>query len=130
MQEEIFGPLFPIRTYTDIDEVLNYINTRDRPLGLYLFSNDKSLTDKVVKNTISGGVSINDCSFHVAQHDIPFGGVGASGMGHYHGHEGFIEFSKMRPIFSQFRFSALPLMYPPYGKVFRTLYSLMIKLKL
>ena len=130
MQEEIFGPLFPVRTYTEIDEVLNYINHRDRPLGLYLFSNDKNLTDKVVKNTLSGGVSINDCSFHVAQHDIPFGGVGASGMGHYHGHEGFIEFSKMRPIFSQFRFSALPLMYPPYGKVFRALYNLMIKLKL
>lgn len=130
MQEEIFGPLFPVRTYTDIDEVLNYINQRDRPLGLYLFSNDKALTDRIVKNTISGGVSINDCSFHVAQHDIPFGGVGASGMGHYHGHEGFMEFSKMRPIFSQFRFSALPLLYPPYGKVFRTLYSLMIKLKL
>jgi coniferyl-aldehyde dehydrogenase len=130
MRDEIFGPLFPVRTYTDIDEVLNYINNRDRPLGLYLFSNDKQLADRVVKNTISGGVSINDCSFHVAQHDIPFGGVGASGMGHYHGREGFIEFSKMRPIFSQFRFSALPLMYPPYGKVFRILYSLMIKLKL
>jgi coniferyl-aldehyde dehydrogenase len=84
----------------------------------------------VIKNTISGGVSINDCSFHVAQHDIPFGGVGASGMGHYHGHEGFVEFSKMRPIFSQFRFSALPLLYPPYGKLFDALYTLMIKLKL
>jgi coniferyl-aldehyde dehydrogenase len=130
MREEIFGPLFPVRTYNAIDEVLNYINHRDRPLGLYLFSNDKDLTDRIVKNTISGGVSINDCSFHVAQHDIPFGGIGASGMGHYHGHEGFVEFSKMRPIFSQFRFSALPLMYPPYGKVFRILYSLMIKLKL
>ncbi|CAA0079964.1 Coniferyl aldehyde dehydrogenase [Halioglobus japonicus] len=130
MQEEIFGPLFPVRTYTDINQVLSYINNRDRPLGLYLFSNDKQLTDMIVKNTISGGVSINDCSFHVAQHDIPFGGVGASGMGHYHGHEGFIEFSKMRPIFSQFRYSALPLMYPPYGKVFKALYSLMIKLKL
>ena len=130
MQEEIFGPLFPVRTYTDINEVLDYINRRDRPLGLYLFSNDKRLADRVVKHTISGGVSINDCSFHVAQHDIPFGGVGASGMGHYHGHEGFIEFSKMRPIFSQFRYSALPLMYPPYGKVFRLLYNLMIKLKL
>ncbi len=130
MREEIFGPLFPVRTYNDIDEVLSYINHRDRPLGLYLFSNDKKLKDRIVKNTISGGVSINDCSFHVAQHDIPFGGVGASGMGHYHGHEGFVEFSKMRPIFSQFRFSALPLMYPPYGKVFRVLYSLMIKLKL
>ena len=130
MREEIFGPLLPIRTYKDIDQVLDFINRRDRPLGLYLFSNDKALQDKVIRGTISGGVSINDCSFHVAQHDMPFGGIGASGMGHYHGHEGFVEFSKMRPIFSQFRFSALPLLYPPYGKLFNTLYKLMIRLKL
>ena len=130
MRDVIFGPLLPVRTYSDIDEVLDYVNRRDRPLGLYLFTNDKALQDRVVKNTISGGVSINDCSFHVAQHDIPFGGVGASGMGHYHGHEGFVEFSKMRPIFSQFRFSALPLLHPPYGRIFNTLYRLMIKLKL
>ena len=130
MRDEIFGPLLPVRTYNDLGDVLDYVNQRDRPLGLYLFTNDKALQDRVIKNTISGGVSINDCSFHVAQHDIPFGGVGASGMGHYHGHEGFVEFSKMRPIFSQFRFSALPLLYPPYGKVFNTLYRLMIKLKL
>ena len=130
MQEEIFGPLLPVRTYRDVDEVLDYVNRRDRPLGLYLFTNDRALKRKVIENTISGGVSINDCSFHVAQHDMPFGGIGASGMGHYHGHEGFVEFSKMRPIFSQFRFSALPLLYPPYGKVFRTIYGLMIKLKL
>ena len=130
MQEEIFGPLLPVRTYRSIDEVLAYINRRYRPLGLYLFSNDKPLQERVIKNTLSGGVSINDCSFHVAQHDMPFGGVGASGMGHYHGREGFAEFSKMRPIFSQFRFSALPLLYPPYGKVFNALYRLMVKLKL
>ena len=130
MRDEIFGPLLPIRTYRDVDEVLDYINRRDRPLGLYLFSNDKALQDKVIKNTISGGVSINDCSFHVAQHDMPFGGIGASSMGHYHGHEGFVEFSKMRPIFSQFRYSALPMMYPPYGKVFNLLYKMMVKLKL
>ncbi|MCP5148466.1 MAG: coniferyl aldehyde dehydrogenase [Pseudomonadales bacterium] len=130
MQEEIFGPLLPVRTYRNLDEVLAYIKRHDRPLGLYLFSNDKELQDRVIRNTISGGVSINDCSFHVAQHDMPFGGVGASGMGHYHGHEGFVEFSKMRPVFSQFRFTALPLLYPPYGKVFNALYKLMIKLKL
>jgi coniferyl-aldehyde dehydrogenase len=130
MQEEIFGPLLPVRTYRNIDDVLAYINRHDRPLGLYLFTNDKALQDRVIKNTISGGVSINDCSFHVAQHDMPFGGIGASGMGHYHGHEGFVEFSKMRPVFSQFRFTALPLLYPPYGKTFSTLYKLMVKLKL
>lgn len=130
MREEIFGPLLPVHTYRDIDEVLDYINRRDKPLGLYLFSNDRTLQDKVIRNTLSGGVSINDCSFQVAQHDMPFGGIGASGMGHYHGKEGFAEFSKMRPIFSQFRFSALPLLYPPYGKVFNAIYRLMIRLKL
>lgn len=130
MREEIFGPLLPVRTYRDIDQVLEYINRRDRPLGLYMFSNDKALQDKVIRNTNSGGVSINDCSFQVAQHDMPFGGIGASGMGHYHGHEGFVEFSKLRPIFTQFRFSALPLLHPPYGKVFNALYRLMIRLKI
>ncbi len=130
MREEIFGPFLPVRTYRDINEVLSYINHRDRPLGLYLFSDDKALQERVVRNTISGGVSINDCSFQVAQHDMPFGGIGASGMGHYHGQEGFAEFSKMRPIFTQFRFSALPLLYPPYGKVFNLVYRLMVKLKL
>ena len=130
MQEEIFGPLLPVKTYDNLDDVLAYIKRHDRPLGLYLFTNDKALQDRVIKQTSSGGVSINDCSFHVAQHDMPFGGVGASGMGHYHGYEGFVEFSKMRPVFSQFRFTALPLLYPPYGKTFNTLYKLMIKLKL
>ena len=130
MRDEIFGPILPVRSYKSLDEVIDYINGHDRPLGLYLFSNDKDVQQRVIKNTLSGGVSINDCSFHVAQHDMPFGGIGASGMGHYHGHEGFVEFSKMRPIFSQFRYTALPLLYPPYGKVFDRIYALMIKLRL
>tara|TARA_R110000823_G_scaffold130015_10_gene257871 strand:- start:27466 stop:28905 length:1440 start_codon:yes stop_codon:yes gene_type:complete len=130
IQEEIFGPLLPVRTYRDIDEVLAYINRHDRPLGLYLFSDDKALRQRVILNTSSGGVSLNDCSLHVAQHDLPFGGIGASGMGQYHGYEGFVEFSKLRPIFSQSRFPALPLLYPPYGRIFNTLYKLMIRLKL
>ncbi|TGD73519.1 coniferyl aldehyde dehydrogenase [Mangrovimicrobium sediminis] len=129
MEEEIFGPLLPVRTYRDIDEVLAYINGRDRPLGLYLFTSDKALQDHVIKHTLSGGVSINDCSFHVAQHDMPFGGIGASGMGHYHGYEGFAEFSKLRPIFRQARATALPLLYPPYGRTFNWLYRLMLKLR-
>jgi coniferyl-aldehyde dehydrogenase len=130
MQEEIFGPLLPVRTYSDIDEVLDYVNRHDRPLGLYLFTNNGQLQDRVIKNTLSGGVTINDCSFHAAQHDIPFGGVGASGMGHYHGYEGFLEFSKLRPIFKQARFAALKMLYPPYGKRFNSIYELMVKMKL
>lgn len=130
MQEEIFGPLLPVRTYSDIDDVLAYINRHDRPLGLYLFSDDKALRDRVIRNTRSGGVSVNDCSLHVAQHDLPFGGVGASGMGHYHAYEGFVEFSKLRPVFTQSRFPALPLLYPPYGRTFNAVYKLMLRLKL
>jgi coniferyl-aldehyde dehydrogenase len=116
MQEEIFGPLLPVKTYRNIDEVIEYVMARDRPLGFYFFTNDKSLEEKLLYSTISGGVTINNCVLHVAQHDMPFGGVGASGMGQYHGYEGFVEFSKMRPVFKNPRLSLLHLLYPPYKK--------------
>ena len=128
LQEEIFGPLLPVMTYKDIGEVLDYVNARERPLALYLFTKDKALQDRVVKNTISGGVCLNDCVLHAAQHDIPFGGVGNSGMGQYHGPEGFHELSKLRPIFRQTARPTTPLLYPPYGKVWNMVYRLMIKL--
>lgn len=130
MKDEIFGPILPIKPYKEIDEVLHFINERERPLALYLFTNDRKLQDKVIKNTLSGGVCINETVLHAGQHDMPFGGIGNSGMGHYHGQEGFNEFSKLRPIFKQFKFPALPLLYPPYGKVFNTIYQLMIRLKI
>lgn len=114
MQEEIFGPLFPVKTYNDLDEVVAYINERDRPLGLYIFTNDRAKRDKVLFSTVSGGVTVNHVVLHVAQHDLPFGGIGASGMGQYHAYEGFLEFSKLRPVFQAPRFSLLRLMYPPY----------------
>ena len=129
MQEEIFGPIFPVKTYVDMDDVIAAVNNGERPLALYLFTNDKKLADKVVYNTMSGGVGINDCAVHVAQHDLPFGGVGNSGMGQYHGYEGFLEFSKLRPIFRQAPFSAVDMMAPPYGKTFERMYNLMIKLR-
>ncbi|MEH6577953.1 MAG: coniferyl aldehyde dehydrogenase [Amphritea sp.] len=128
MQEEIFGPLLPIKTYRSLDEVIDYINDRDRPLGLYLFSNDKKTQQKVIDSTLSGGVCINDAATHVAQHDMPFGGVGASGMGHYHAREGFLSLSKMRPVFRQGPVPWISLMFPPYGKRFDWLYKLMLKL--
>ena len=128
LQEEIFGPLLPVMTYKDIGEVLDYVNARERPLALYLFTRDKALQDRVVKNTISGGVCLNDCVLHAAQHDIPFGGVGNSGMGQYHGPEGFYELSKLRPIFRQTARPSTPLLYPPYGKAWNFVYRLMIKL--
>ena len=114
MQEEIFGPLYPIKTYENLDEVIEYITERDRPLGFYVFTNSRANKDKLLFSTISGGVTINNCLMHVAQHDLPFGGSGASGMGHYRGYEGFLEFSKLRPIHTNPAFSLLHLFYPPY----------------
>ncbi len=128
MQREIFGPILPIKTYREINEVVHYINSRPRPLALYPFSNDRSFVDHMIKQVISGGVTVNDCLFHVGQHDLPFGGVGASGMGHYHGYEGFVTFSKMRPIYHQAPVTALKMLMPPYGKASNRILDFMIKI--
>ncbi|MEI6895409.1 MAG: coniferyl aldehyde dehydrogenase [Colwellia sp.] len=130
MQDEIFGPLLPIKPYDCIDEVISYINQNERPLALYLFSNNQAIQNKVTYNTLSGGMCINDCMFHVAQHDMPFGGIGNSGMGHYHGKEGFIEFSKLRPVFKQAKVTAILALAPPYGSTFDKMINLMMKWKL
>ena len=127
MREEIFGPLLPVKTYRDLDEVIAYVNAKDRPLGFYIFTNDRSREEKLLYSTISGGVTVNDCMLHVAQHDMPFGGVGASGMGQYHGWEGFAEFSKMRPVFTSPRFSLLHLFYPPYTARHRRTLDLLLR---
>lgn len=127
MQEEIFGPLLAVKTYESLDEVIAYIGAKDRPLGLYLFTNDKAIEEKVIYSTISGGVTINNCIYHVTQHDLPFGGTGASGMGHYHGYEGFLEFSKLRGIFTQPKVSGLHLFYPPFTEFHTKVYKILIK---
>jgi coniferyl-aldehyde dehydrogenase len=129
MQEEIFGPLLPVKIYRDLDEVIAYINARPRPLALYLFTNDKALQQWMVDSTMSGGVGINDCAVHAVQHDLPFGGVGRSGMGQYHAYEGFLEFSKLRPIFKQAPRNAVAFMYPPYGRTFERVYAWMMRLR-
>jgi coniferyl-aldehyde dehydrogenase len=129
MQEEIFGPLFPVKTYETLDEVIEYVNLRDRPLGFYFFTHDKATEEKLLYGTISGGVTINNCVFHVAQHDMPFGGVGASGMGHYHGFDGFVEFSKMRPVFTSPKFDGTSMFHPPYTKKHGRLVDLLLKFK-
>jgi coniferyl-aldehyde dehydrogenase len=129
MREEIFGPLFPVKTYKSLDEAITYVNSKDRPLGFYLFTNDGRIQEDVLYRTISGGVTINNCVMHVAQHDMPFGGVGASGMGHYHGWEGFLEFTKLRPVFKNPRFSLLGMLYPPYTARTRQLLDLFIRYK-
>ena len=127
MQREIFGPILPLRGYRALDEVIAAINAGDRPLAVYPFSHDRKRVQHLLEHIMSGGVSVNDALMHVAQHDLPFGGVGASGMGHYHGREGFETFSKMRPVFHQARFSAMKFMAPPYGKFADTLLKFLIK---
>ncbi|WP_437344496.1 coniferyl aldehyde dehydrogenase [Pandoraea communis] len=121
MREEIFGPLLPVVPYDDLDAAIAYVNERPRPLALYVFDTDNSRIDQVVDSTISGGVTINDTLLHVAEHALPFGGVGASGMGGYHGEAGFRTFSKEKPIFRQARWNGAGLLNPPYGKVFATM---------
>lgn len=113
LQREIFGPILPILTYRDPEEVVRYITARDRPLAIYPFTHDKRLQDLFIHRTLSGGVSINEGGLHVVQHDLPFGGVGASGMGHYHGREGFVTFSKLRPIYYQGPFSPIQMLFQP-----------------
>jgi len=129
MQEEIFGPLFPVMTYQSLDEVISYVTSKDRPLALYAFTKSRARQDQLLYGTLSGGVTINNCIMHVAQHALPFGGVGASGMGQYHGYEGFVEFSKMRPVFTNPRVSLLSLFYPPYTGRQARLVDLLLKWK-
>ncbi|UVJ43802.1 coniferyl aldehyde dehydrogenase [Pseudomonas sp. LS1212] len=121
MQDEIFGPLLPIVPYSQIEEAFDYINQRPRPLALYYFGYDKAEQQRVLDHTHSGGACMNDTLLHVAQDDLPFGGIGASGMGHYHGHEGFLTFSKAKSVLIKQRFNAARLIYPPYGKALKKL---------
>jgi len=118
MQDEIFGPILPVMTYSAIDEAIDYVNAHDRPLGLYYFGEDKAEQEKVLTRTISGGVTINDVLFHNAMEDLPFGGVGPSGMGNYHGHDGFRTFSHPRAVYRQSGADVAGLsgFKPPYGK--------------
>lgn len=114
MQDEIFGPILPIKSYRRLDEALDYINAHDRPLALYHFDLDRGRTCEVLERTVAGGVTVNDCLLHIAQDGLPFGGVGPSGMGRYHGHEGFKTFSHAKAVFYQARLSSMALMKPPY----------------
>ncbi|MEO1730703.1 MAG: coniferyl aldehyde dehydrogenase [Pseudomonadota bacterium] len=118
MQEEIFGPVLPVKTYKSIDQAVDYVNENDRPLGLYYFGEDKSERERVLTRTISGGVTTNDVLFHVSMEDLPFGGVGPSGIGSYHAIEGFREFSHARAVYQQTKVDVAKLsgFKPPYGK--------------
>ena len=118
MQEEIFGPVLPIKTYSDVSETVDYINSKDRPLGLYYFGEDSKEKDYVLNNTTSGGVTVNDVISHIQMEDLPFGGVGPSGMGSYHGHDGFKEFSHAKAVYKQTKINLMKLagLVPPYKK--------------
>lgn len=127
MNEEIFGPVLPVMTYTDKDEALNYIRERAHPLALYYFDNDKKEVDRVVKNTLSGGVTVNDTILHVFHENMPFGGIGPSGLGGYHGFDGFKEFSHMKSVLYQGRLSAAKLLKAPYGDTRMKIFDYLIK---
>jgi acyl-CoA reductase-like NAD-dependent aldehyde dehydrogenase len=116
MQEEIFGPIFPVVPYDSLDEAINYVNDRPRPLALYYFDHDQRRIDRVLRETVSGGVTINDIYLHPGQPDLPFGGSGESGMGAYHGRHGFDALTMKKPVVYQSRLNGLPLLRPPFGK--------------
>ena len=126
MQDEIFGPLLPLVPYRNLDQAIDYVNARPRPLALYFFETDSSSLDRVLKQTVSGGVTINDTILHIAQDDLPFGGVGPSGMGCYHGFDGFRTFSAQKGVFHQSRFSGIGLFKPPYGARFERLMKILL----
>ena len=118
MAEEIFGPVLPVLSYNTPDDAVAYINERPRPLALYWFGSDTAARDRVLQRTVSGGVTVNDTLMHIAHDNLPFGGVGESGWGAYHGEVGFLRFTQQKPVLVQSRFAMGDLFYPPYGAKF------------
>jgi len=125
MREEIFGPLLPIETYSTPDDAIAKINARPHPLALYWFGADRRHCERMLRQTLAGGVTVNDTLWHFAHEGLPFGGVGASGSGQYHGEHGFVTFSKAKPVYAQSRFAPTRLLYPPYGRVFERVLALL-----
>jgi coniferyl-aldehyde dehydrogenase len=130
LREEIFGPVLPVVTYNTLDDAIAWVNARPRPLALYYFDHDQRRIDAVLRTTMSGAVTINDCVYHLAQHNLPYGGVGASGMGHYNGFDGFATFSKKRGVMVQPRRSAMALFHAPWGPRKRPLMDALLRIAL
>lgn len=128
MQEEIFGPLLPVETYDELDQAIARVDARPRPLAFYWFGNDAKRRERVLRETIAGGVTVNDTLLHFAHEDLPFGGVGDSGIGAYHGERSFALFSNEKAVFHQSRLSPAKLLWPPYGKTFERLFSIVRRL--
>lgn len=126
MHDEIFGPLLIVIPYAGLGEAMDFINRRPRPLALYVFTNDRSVEDAVLRGTVSGGVTVNDTLLHYTQESLPFGGVGNSGFGAYHGERGFQTFSHAKPVFRQSRINFVDAVRAPYGKMSRWLLEKMI----
>jgi len=126
LEEEIFGPLLPVIPYKNLEDAIAYVNARPRPLALYYFDDDNGRIDQVLSKTTSGGAAINDTLLHVAQEDLPFGGVGPSGLGSYHGPEGFKTFSHQKGVFEQARLNTTGLLTPPYGKFMNRMMNFLI----
>ena len=129
MREEIFGPVLPIVPYRALDDAIAFVNARPRPLALYVFDHDRGAVDQILRRTLSGGVTVNETLLHIAQDELPFGGVGPSGMGEYHGRAGFEAFSKRRSVFYASRLNALRLLRPPYGARFEAIARLLLRLR-
>jgi acyl-CoA reductase-like NAD-dependent aldehyde dehydrogenase len=127
MREEIFGPILPVVSYRTLDDAIAFVNARPRPLALYVFEHESGAVEQVVRQTVSGGVTVNETILHIAQEELPFGGVGASGMGQYHGREGFATFSKRKAVFRQSNLNGLKLFRAPYGKRFESLVRLLLR---
>ncbi|HUG25677.1 coniferyl aldehyde dehydrogenase [Piscinibacter sp.] len=125
MRDEIFGPVLPLVPYDRVEDAIAFVNARPRPLALYWFDRDAARTENALQAMPAGGVTVNDTLLHIAQESLPFGGVGASGMGHYHGQWGFDTFSKLKPVFRQSRLNGMALFLPPYRPAMRRLLALM-----
>ncbi len=125
MRDEIFGPLLPLVPYDRIEDAMAFVNARAHPLALYWFDHDAARTERALQQLPAGGVTVNDTLLHIAQDSLPFGGVGASGMGHYHGQWGFDTFSKLKAVFQQSRLNGMALFLPPYRPLMRRLLGLM-----
>jgi coniferyl-aldehyde dehydrogenase len=116
MREEIFGPILPVLTYGTLEEAIAHVNARARPLALYVFSDDRRKVRRILERTTSGGVCVNEVALQFAEDRLPFGGIGDSGMGAYHGRAGFETFSHLKPVFARTRFDPMSLFRPPYGR--------------
>ena len=127
MKEEIFGPVLPVIVYSDINEVINHINSGEKPLAVYLFSTNRKKQKLVLNNTSSGGCLMNDVLLHIANKNLPFGGVGESGTGRYHGRESFRAFSNLKAVMKSNPHIDIPVKYPPFTKTKEKLLRLFLR---